>query len=608
MNKYQDTYYQRTISLKQLPKKKVIDLENAGNNSEDLSNQLYNAHILNQQSIHKKSLSNCSPLMKIRSMQLHKHSNLSVDYSQHVGKISDLSIKENEKNLNSFKVNDYYVKPERNSFNNINKYLLPSKNDFSKLLDTINSITAPRIASKLKLLQENESDTIIIEENYTKFFKIKVKSRQSPLIIKIIRKQGSLISYLSTITSEPGPEGYEKSFFSDYFEFRDRFVFFKANIVYLSIKAIKYSEFTIDISFGKAAKIIKELVLISKQSSWSELDQLDSLDKSYSPQKSKDCKFKYPKDFIKENKTKNILSSSMKASEMNLHAKNWEDKRKKIMEKKKTLQDIKKNKIIYTLNKKIIQFQQEEEERKKIEAKNKRKKNDSKWISLMYFYISCAIIKEKIMEIKKSRLKNIELNIKAGKIQSKFKRYTNLTIKRDVPILNAIRNLSFFLNHTKSTVHSIIIAPSIISIVKYQAHNGKAFQKFATFFKKIVFIQKSFRLYLKEKKKRMNHLIEMWELTCEHLLFRKSSTKKLRHTESKLLITIPLIDRDQLLSDYYHNCIKTYKEDIKKYLDNRNSIFQVKLLRNFIPKFQYIPSLKVMEKMIEDMKKNINNQ
>ena len=48
------------------------------------------------------------------------------------------------------------------------------------------------------------------------------------------------------------------------------------------------------------------------------------------------------------------------------------------MEKKKTLQDIKKNKIIYTLNKKIIQFQQEEEERKKIEAKNKRKKNDSK--------------------------------------------------------------------------------------------------------------------------------------------------------------------------------------------------------------------------------------
>ena len=610
MNKYQDIQHRRNISnsFPILPtiRLKNADIHNIHQNyiEEDTTPSLPTNGLLEKLDIYDTE-SIASPKKKVNSM----------DFHYKLGCISDFSIKQNEKIGSCLRINDSYAKTDRILPEINKKHLLPSESDFSKLFDTINFIVTPRFSAKANLLKEGESYSVIIEEGNTSYFKAIVKSKRSPLIVKLKKKKGKIITYTSSIISEPGPSTYERTFNTDYFEIRDKHIYFKYDVIFLALKALEYSEFNITVSFGKGMKSLQEMKRLKRQMSYREYDLEEFLDESDVSDKGQEKEAKCNKNFIKDYKVKVLPSSPMKASELNLRAQNWKMKREKILEKKKFLLERKKSQTISILNKRMLKKEYEKIKIQENEAKKIRNHYHSKWISIIYFAFSSEIIINRIKMQKQKCLRRISMNIKALQIQSNFRRYSKVEDIKDLSLFRARNILLLYKTHTSSLIKLKIYEPHIINLITRTAYTHIVFHKFATYIQNIIRIQRNFRIYLKIKNVRMIELRKLWSSACELILFRKSSNKRHRKRESQLLFTIPATTRDLILKDYYRSCWIAYRQEIKKYISALNTVSQAKVFKaaishiwnSTVPPFQYLPSAKFIEKMIEDVKKNMKN-
>lgn len=522
--------------------------------------------------------------------------------------ISEFSAKQNEI-INSFLTSREIEHKKFKPLPEITaKITLPTDREFSKLIENLNEVVSPKSLRIHTILQENELTEMTIVESKMKFFKIYMKHRKVPLSVKIKRNKGKLYTYASSVAQEPGPTNYEKCFISDYFEIRDSSTQFKYDLLYLGIKAFEDSQFKISITFGHQVNSLQELKNLKRQSVKVILQESMEIDEEVEETTKEIIKTetKLKKNFIAANKHKSVDFIS-KANIFTGRATDWKTRREQIIQKKKKLIEIKKNKALDSINKRTIRIQMEKFKAQESQARAEKNQFSGTWLALIYAFSSAQTIRNLVKTEKSKRLRRISMNIKAKQIQTVYKNYT-LNLKPDEAALYRAKILlAFYKGNTKDIEKYFGYGCEIISLIKQASHAQIVFRKFSHFYKSVIKIQRKTRKYLSVKERRMKELIKMWGVVCECMLFRKGSKKEDRKRHSLDIVAIPVHIRDKFLGDYYKECMLRFRQSLREYVKMIKNLSENKLFKTVVmhlcnnqpPEFKYIPTTSEMEKIIE---------
>ncbi|OMJ87992.1 hypothetical protein SteCoe_10145 [Stentor coeruleus] len=522
--------------------------------------------------------------------------------------ISDFSAKQNE-------IINSYLTPrdiENKKFKPLPeitvKAALPTDREFSKLIENLNEVVSPKNIKIHTILQENELTEVIISESKMRFFKVYMKNKKVPLSIKIKKNKGKLYTYASTTTQEPGTTNYEKCFMSDYFEIRDSSTLFKYDVLYLGIKAFEDSQFKISIAFGHQVNSLQELKKLKRQSVKRVLQESMEIDEIVEETTKEIIKpeSKSKKNFIAVNKHKSADLID-KVNAFTVRATDWKTRREQILQKKKKLIEIKKNKALDSINKRTLRLQMEKIRTQESQAKAEKNQFSCNWLALIAFFSCTQAVINIVKTEKNRRLRRISMNLKAMQIQTVYKNYT-LNLKPDEAALYRARNLlAFYRGNTKDIEKRFVYGRDVIFSITQASHAQVVFRKFSHFYKSVIKIQRNTRKYLSLKERRMRKLIKIWGAICECMLFKKGSKKEDRRRQSLNIVAIPVHIRDKFLQDYYRECMLRYRKNLREYIKTIRNLSEIKLFKTVVvhmcnnkpPKFQYIPTTSEMEKIIE---------
>ena len=394
---------------------------------------------LNPQSFHKKSSS-----LDITTIYEHKSK------PERQPSISSFTIAQNElvseslqRILEDQKVHYWFPDIEPSS-------MMRSDKDFTQLINKLNRVIYPDLNKRSIFLNEGEPQEFSLEEGQTQLCKTFAKGKKTPLIMKILKFKGKVLTYVSFYDKDPGPDSYDRFYTSEYIEVRENMQNFKYQYIFFAFKAVEDSYFKVTINFGKISDL-NEVKKLKRQ-----LSQLHMGKKSpesspfYVKEKKKE------KNFVSLNKSIKFLNSHLKAPELKKRAKDWEVKHTQVLSKKKVLLVEKIHKHQDFLNKQVIKQKirkQEEEKKCEDEVKSSLQK---RWIGLMVFAISLVEIKKKIAESRHKRLKKITFNMKAYQIQKVYKGYTaNMDMNKKV-LVRARNHLMLFRENLLDQANKVV--------------------------------------------------------------------------------------------------------------------------------------------------------
>lgn len=487
-----------------------------------------------------------------------------------------------------------------------------TERDYTDLMNSINEVISPKRLSKSIMISEGENYEVSLEPGKLKHFRCFVKGKKTPLVIKIKKKSGKVCVFTSSETQEPGPLNYEKCYYSDYIEVRDSSSSFKYESLNFGIKALQKSEFKVSVSFGEKFsslnefKRIKRELAIQPKIEFTEEDDEAKVEQSQ-PKLSN-------KDFIAENKLSQF--SSRRASIINNRAQNWKLKREKVLSKKKICLESKKSKTLEKLNRHKVKAEIEKARIEVVRKKNLRDNVHGSWLTFIYFAKSIEafhlMLRERRLGIQRKKMMIKKVKV----IQKAFRAFKG---KLSVKDLTLIRSKNCLLHYFKSCrfAHYNEIGQNLTNYVFYSANAQRVFNKFSTFFRSLVKIQRMIRRHLSRKEQVINELRRSWNFACEHFLFKKGSNKKKARKKTSLkIISIPNNIRDATLEKYYMKCVEFYKRDTKKMLENVGNDEQKKVfhtaLNGMIHKkvmfYDYLPTKRQMEKIIDETLKQIDEK
>ena len=526
--------------------------------------------------------------------------------------ISEFSEKQNEKIFN-FLTPLALESGKRSFFPDI--HLRPqgfSDRDYSNLMSSINEVISPRGAVEYILLNEGESYEVLIAEGKIKYFRIPVKKKRTPMIVKIKRAQGRVCCYTSSEVQEPNQFSYDKYFTNDYFEIREPTMVFKYDMIFIGAKAIEEASLKIQVSFGSKIVNLEELKRIKRELTLipTEITQEDEEDKDYLKTNISQ------KDFIAENKFNTLVTLTSRASILSERAESWKARRQQVLCKRKINLEDKKNRALETLNKKKLKEEQEAVRRQELKVKKLHVRFWSFWLSYSYFSASLSAIRSTVRRRREEKVRARVLLNKVLLIQSAYKAFSHSQDIRSLLLTRSKNSLVLYYQSTRTLArrHS---GRNLTNFVSFAANAFRAFNKFSTYFRNVIRIQRNIRMHLSRKEQLIQELRRMWTSACEHYLFRKSSGKKQhkRHASLKI-ISIPTHIRDVAIEDYYVKCVERYKKDMRMMRENlkdndRSKLFHT-ALSGFLQKslmFQdYLPTRRQLEKIIEAVVRRVDEE
>ena len=531
------------------------------------------------------------------------------------GSISKFTMQQNEIISSSLNKFSWEKKKKTSSLPEIELIKFTHKdNDYLKLINKLNQVISPNGNKRPVFFQDSDPVDFSMDENQIQFCKISVRGKKTPMIVKIQRFRGKVMTYLSTIYNEPGPSNYERYFGTDFFEIRENSTYFKYDNIFLGIKAIEDSIFKVTVAFGKITSLL-ELKRIRRQLSlrYNFKESLIEDEEEEEIHHHVEKKQKSPKNFIAMNKGLKILSSCLNGQVIKEKAEQWKMRRTKVLEKKKILSSEKKNRVKDLLNKKILKIQMEKAEKERLLQLQTQQLFEKIWLKFIFFFLYSEKIYDLIKVRKRIKIKKLTWNFSACKIQKKLKGLIRSASINDMHLTRVNNLLCFYHNNMFGVMKKFSCSNCVFEVISSTAHSYSVRHQFNNFLIKSLYIQKSIRKYLSKRKQRIAQLNCIWNENSQLYLFRRGSKKNTRKKQSLNLITLSSSKKNFLISEYYHSCVIKYTEIIRAYLKSLRSLNSTKgvasaaaILCNLtLPPFEYLPTPEKLEELIEISLKKI---
>ncbi|OMJ84755.1 hypothetical protein SteCoe_14076 [Stentor coeruleus] len=480
------------------------------------------------------------------------------------------------------------ISEETNKFPVIHKQSMPTPKDFNTLLYKLDLVTSTKnILNKDTVLGENEQIECVIEEGSYHYIKIPVKSKHSPLRVFMKKSHGKVLVYLSVCNEKPNISNYDQAYNSDFFEFRNLESIFRYENVYLGIRALSFSKFTVSIAFGK------NRLQISSEKKFKKIDTLtnEDIDKGQKTSIIKKKKL-FKKNYIEQN----LQMKKYSHQDILKKSQEWLIKRQIVIRKKKLYLEEKKSKAISFLNKKQLRSAQLELEKQHIESQLMMQNQTKLLISIIYLQKVALQINRIRREKRQQISRKLTMSTKARNIQRAFRKNTRQLTLSQIAILRGLKLISFYHLSTQHLA-KISVAKILINTINLAGKAYLPISQFTTFFNKIIKIQNIFRKYLAVKSHRIRKLILFWD-QCKSFEVRRSIKKKSKVYE----LNVSIYQRQAILNKHYMECVEKCYNKIREtplsfFISEVNTD---KLIKRKKITFDFMPSVQRMKRIFEE--------
>ena len=426
------------------------------------------------------------------------------------------------------------------------------KSDFRLILDQIDTIVQKKGRRKSEELLDGESDIRIITKEDPFFYWTSVKGRKKPLTIKLKSLTEAITVYVSTTNINPGPECYDMVYNKSCFKINDFNI--ENSQVYLGLYTETECKYEVIGKFWK----IKMIKIIKKANSKEQvLTQARSLE--IIPEKSPKNKI-IGKDFIKANVKRQ--TEAFKVKDLEEENYKWANKRKEVLERRKTFMEAKKMKTIDILNKQVRKLEFEKIIEKERERMESIERFQTKFITLIQFLKTAEIIREIVLSERGNKLRKIEFRAKVRRLQ-RFVKEKVLVKKGNTCLDIAYKGLSLY----RSALKNVFIKQStnhIIKILSERTSNSILAHKILNFRYKVLKIQRNYRRHHFIKLIQLKRLNYLWKTCLDKLKYNKKSKKSSSKFEG-----IPASSISRSISEYYSVCWDAFRQEIQKYCQNK---------------------------------------
>lgn len=450
--------------------------------------------------------------------------------------------------------------------------------DFKDLLEKLDEVISPKLCCTEVFIDEGVSHEFSVSADIIQTFKVPSKGKKCPISVKIRTICGIIQSFVSLTEVKKLPKSSYKSSKSHFHELFDLKSEFQADFVFITVKAISNSLFKIFSEFGKN-KFVSNYKAYN--GSIDEDSFTDSIDEAIN--KGKLIK----KNFIRVN----MAVKPMKNIETTSRAEIWKNKRDLIVKRKRLNEKAKKKKIVEIMNKRIERLEEVAMCQERTNQKQNLLKLSKLWLGIIYKTKSITSIYALIRIKRADFFKKIRTTQKVHLIQHFYK--INLQPRTNSKV-TANNTLLLFRNLTR-IMHQKLTLNNTCSVISITAHNNLLFHMFASFFEKVILLQRAYRRFCKKKNFRMASLRIQWNRCIEKSMYTKKGS--VRKRESLKFISIPSNVRDKVLKDFYYERWKELRVNIAAYSKVVGGVGAFISL----PIFKYIPSDVIMEGIIRNV-------
>jgi hypothetical protein len=472
----------------------------------------------------------------------------------------------------------------------------PKPVDFKSIILNLNRVLTRPDMSDIHQILEKEIVSNISAQNSVLYYKISTKDKKSPMKVEVKRKSGKLRWYLSKEWGKPGESSYEYVFFDDLFEVSAKKSHFENDFLYIGIQVLIDSEFSFMMSFPKANQKdhleihIKSLSLLPISSTYDYEYRYNlnvRVEKLKSKRKQKALQLSGAKDFVKLNKACSQIS-------LNKESLPWKDRQENVLNKKNLLNQEKVQKAKEFINKRLETVEKNKRNAEFMKKHLKHKKRQIAWTRILSFLMTLSQIRRIILTGRKKQAIRKKINVSSKVILKGFVKILSKIRTRHDTFLTCKNNLKLFNLLTVIPSKKLIHSKLVLSMQE-SAVNMKITTSFEVYMKKIIFVQRKVRNFLKVSRLHSVDLVKYWNSVLSKLIVEHSKSK---HNPFSKPINVE--SRNKILNHFYKKSSKKHVKMLKTILEIwvKNPNFREKIT---FPHFQHLPSEGRMRKMIKTL-------
>lgn len=392
--------------------------------------------------------------------------------------------------------------------------------DFTKVIRHLENVAMqPQFLSEYVTLLPWKAQVGFLEEGASQYFTVTLKDNLSPLHVVIQRSKGNVETYFSYKSLKPGPDIYDRKFKGSAFKIEGRFNYFREPSACLCVQALSDCTFAIMITFGESPPAIAEedaklpIANIAKMHEktfiLSSLEELFS-DLSTAPSTSS-C------DFVNLNRT------------IGVGPRGWTKAKKHRLE-------VKKRHFQAENERKELMLEQAERNNRRQEAQKeanlvttilaRKAKFEKMWLGFIYFARTTFEIHRRFQSDKQITVANTQRYLLTFRIQRNYhkshKNEADLPSRQLILLRNHVQLLySVTCFHTSQQVFATLMGGLRESYFAYTPA-----RLVEGFFRKIVLIQKEWRLAKTIDKHFTMHLSNSWDFLLSRILQKQEEDGK----------------------------------------------------------------------------------
>lgn len=127
----------------------------------------------------------------------------------------------------------------------------PTDSDFQRLIDRLQKAQSGFRSNKRLSLVEDKVESCRLDQDEVQYMRVAVLNQPAPLRVVFRRNRGRLVAFVSRSVAEPSETLADAIVYRDVVKVMDTSPKFKCEVVYIAVKALTSSVFTVKIHFGK---------------------------------------------------------------------------------------------------------------------------------------------------------------------------------------------------------------------------------------------------------------------------------------------------------------------------------------------------------------------
>ena len=439
----------------------------------------------------------------------------------------------------------------------------PTDIDYQRLIERLQKAQSGSHGYRRLNLVEEKTESCLLDQEEVQYMRVAVGGKPCPLRVMFSRNRGRLVVYVSRTVAEPSETLSDMTIYKDTLKISDPGSKFHTEVVYLGVKALTDSAFTVKVQFGVSDLQRMDTTRSKDRQHRSQEEILweewENSAHSHSPS--------YSVNYVKHNQVILPPDSPVRKAAEQLRKQQYSHRRVTVVHKKQTIMEEKRKKTYIEVHRKEIRMMELEQKRAIQRLHAKKVTSEQDFFRIIYYAKGLTSLWVKFKDLKGEKGRKAVEEKAATQLQARVRGYLwgvgrlGVTVRqgRNVLLMYVKMSSEYYVHSVQTQLFTLITASCELSLIPKAIKHLRVHGNFHS----VVTIQRRWRLYTQRQVEYFLQLEKFWTAQVEFLLNSKRIKKKKEVFAG--LMSISAEEKAKELRKLQANHRFLYKNALKEY-------------------------------------------